>query len=378
MMDTLGSFLRHYLLALQFFTRLPLPARLMAWVGFSPAMMRAAAAHFPGVGWVVGGCSALALWGAWQLLSSVGAMLPLGVIPEAVQVGGAVVPLEGAVPGAAVGAPGSVAVPAASLVPLMPTYVLGCVSALLVVLLSLMASVWLTGAFHEDGLADVGDALGGFASREQALRIMKDSRLGTYGTITLLLVVSLKISLLWLLMLAAGLQATMMALLAVHVLSRWAPLWLIRWLRYVGATDVAGTGSGVRSPDPLAAADTAVASAIAASTSSSAGDVSAGASKSRPMAEDISRRALLAAGLWCLPALLLVLAAFGAGATMALCLVAVVLTWQLGLFFRRRLGGVTGDCLGATQQLVEVGCHLVLVWAVLAHLSAGLPVGSPM
>lgn len=350
MKGALGSFLRHFLLALQFFTRLPLPGRLMAWVGFSPAMMRAAAAHFPGVGWIVGGCSALALWAAWQLLSPAGVMLPLSVIHA----------------------------------PLIPTYLLGCLSALVVVLLSLMASVWLTGAFHEDGLADVGDALGGFAPREQALRIMKDSRLGTYGTITLLLVVLLKISLLWGLMLAAGLQATMMALLAVHVLSRWAPLWLIRWLRYVGSADVAGTGKGqgtgpvVGVPDPLAAADTAVASAIAASTASSGGAVSAGASKSRPMAEDISRRALLAAGLWCLPALALVLAAFGAGVTMALCLAAAVLTWQLGLFFRRRLGGVTGDCLGATQQLVEVCCHLVLVWGALAHLPAGVQTGAPM
>ena len=46
-------FLRHYLLALQFFTRVPVTGRLAAWVGYSPQMLRASAAHFPGVGWLV-------------------------------------------------------------------------------------------------------------------------------------------------------------------------------------------------------------------------------------------------------------------------------------------------------------------------------------
>ena len=49
---------RHFLLALQFFTRVPVTGRLAAWVGFSPAMLRASAAHFPGVGWLVGGVGA--------------------------------------------------------------------------------------------------------------------------------------------------------------------------------------------------------------------------------------------------------------------------------------------------------------------------------
>ena len=47
--------LRHYLLAVQFFTRLPVTGRLAAWVGYSPAMLRASSAHFPGVGWLVAG-----------------------------------------------------------------------------------------------------------------------------------------------------------------------------------------------------------------------------------------------------------------------------------------------------------------------------------
>jgi ABC-type branched-subunit amino acid transport system permease subunit len=58
--------LRHFLLALQFFTRIPVTGRLAEWVGFSPAMLRASAAYFPLVGMVIGGVATLsgALWGA--------------------------------------------------------------------------------------------------------------------------------------------------------------------------------------------------------------------------------------------------------------------------------------------------------------------------
>ncbi|HNN33834.1 MAG TPA: adenosylcobinamide-GDP ribazoletransferase, partial [Ottowia sp.] len=54
--------LRHYLLALQFFTRIPVTGRLASWVGYSPAMLNASAGHFPGVGWVVGAAGAAVLW----------------------------------------------------------------------------------------------------------------------------------------------------------------------------------------------------------------------------------------------------------------------------------------------------------------------------
>jgi cobalamin synthase len=54
-MNPLSRFLRHYLLALQFFTRIPVTGPLAEWVGFSPDMLRASAGHFPGVGWLVGG-----------------------------------------------------------------------------------------------------------------------------------------------------------------------------------------------------------------------------------------------------------------------------------------------------------------------------------
>src|SRR5690606_16763474 len=51
--DNTMQAIRHYLLAVQFFTRLPVTGRLADWVGYSPAMLRASAAHFPGVGWLV-------------------------------------------------------------------------------------------------------------------------------------------------------------------------------------------------------------------------------------------------------------------------------------------------------------------------------------
>ena len=57
--------LRHYLLAVQFFTRIPVTGRLATWVGYSPAMLRASSAHFPGVGWLVAAVavgSYAALW----------------------------------------------------------------------------------------------------------------------------------------------------------------------------------------------------------------------------------------------------------------------------------------------------------------------------
>ena len=276
-MTPVAAGLRHLLLAIQYFTRVPLPARLAAWTGFDPAMMRAAMAHLPGVGWLVGGVSALVLAAAAALLGgSAGSLLAAAV-------------------------------------------------------LATMASVLLTGAFHEDGLADVGDALGGHADAATALRIMKDSRLGSYGTLALLLVLLLKIGLLAAL-LAHGVGTAVTALLVAHVLSRWLPLWLAAWLPYVGgngaAVNVEGQGSG---------------------------------SKSRALAEPAGRRTVRIGGLWVLPALVLSWTGFGVQVLpWALLGVAGLGLW-LGRVFRRRLGGITGDCLGASQQLAEVGLYLVMV-----------------
>lgn len=259
---------RRFLLALQFFTRVPVTGRLAAWVGFSPAMLRASAAHFPGVGWLVGAVGA----GVFLLAQS-------------------------GLPGAA-----------------------GAVAA---ALLSTIATVLLTGAFHEDGLADMADGLGGSSDRARALQIMKDSRIGAFGALALVLALGLKIALLATL---AGQGATNVAaaLLAAHVMSRLAPLFLIRCLPYVGDEGAA--------------------------------------SKSKPLADAIGAGPLLVGILYALPAILLLLLAqplaHAVAALVACVLAASYMAWLLA----RRLQGFTGDGLGATQQLCELAIYLALAW----------------
>jgi adenosylcobinamide-GDP ribazoletransferase len=259
----LAESLRHYLLALQFFTRIPVTGAIADWAGFTPQRLRAAAGHFPGIGWIVAtwACAVYAstawLWGA-----------------------GATVPLAAAAASTA-------------------------------------ATALLTGAFHEDGLADVADGLGGSAGSERALDIMKDSRIGAYGALALVLAVAGKISLLAILG-GHGLSAVLAALIGGHVFSRLLPLLIVRSMTHVG--------------------DTAQ-------------------SKSKPLADQISGGALVVAGLWCLPVLLVLLfwqgAAFvGLGLGFALATV-----WYLRRIFARRLGGFTGDCLGAVQQLCEIAFY---------------------
>ncbi|WP_066270190.1 adenosylcobinamide-GDP ribazoletransferase [Hydrogenophaga palleronii] len=268
------SFFRHFLLALQFFTRIPVTGRLADWVGFSPAMLRASAAHFPGVGWVVGVLTAALLWALLVLLPPV---------------------------------------PAAAWV---------------AVVLSTVFGVWLTGAFHEDGLADLADGLGGSVQRERALEIMKDSRIGSYGAIALVLVLLTKVALLALLAQGSAWLAVV-ALFAAHVTSRTLPLFIIRTLPHVG--------------------DTAQ-------------------SKSKPLADSLSTAGLLAGLLWWALAMALAWWCLPGAPWWAAVLGAVIgLAWMWRLL-QRRLQGFTGDGLGATQQVAEVLFYLglALAWPLLS------------
>jgi adenosylcobinamide-GDP ribazoletransferase len=266
----MGS-VRHFLLAIQFFTRIPVTGALANWVGYSPAMLRSSAAYFPAVGLVVGG-----------LVTALTAALLYG-LPTAYA------PLVAAALGTASG-------------------------------------VWITGAFHEDGLADVADGLGGSYDRDRALAIMKDSRVGAFGAISVVLALLSKVALLTLI--GAFSHAWMCAaLLAAHVVSRTWPLLLIRLLPHVG--------------------DEA-------------------ASKSKPLANQIAWGSLATALAWCAAALAAVVmlapggAAFGlpvwAPAVLASAL-AFIYLWRL---FARRLQGFTGDCLGTVQQLCELAFYLGL------------------
>ena len=274
--------LRHFFLALQFFTRIPVTGRLAVWVGFSPAMLRASAAYFPAVGAVIG-CLVVAL--------------------------------------------------TATLMYYLPTAYAPLVAAAL----GTAWSVWLTGAFHEDGLADVADGLGGSYDRERALIIMKDSRVGAFGTIAVVQALLSKVALTAMLG-AVGTLWMCFALMAGHVVSRTWPLLIIRWLPHVG--DDAGT-------------------------------------KSKPLADQISKGSLILALLWCAAALALsswvaasVLSGID-GQTLTTAQVlpvlkvlacgglasALIFVYLLRLF-ARRLQGFTGDCLGTTQQLCEIALYL--------------------
>jgi len=252
--------LRLFLIALQFLTRLPVPVR----VGFDPQWLNESARHFPLVGAVVGVVAASVLWAA-------GLVFPVGV---------------------AVG-------------------------------LSMAASVLLTGAFHEDGLADTCDALGGAVSRERALEIMKDSRIGTYGAVGLLLVLGLKAVTLAALPLGWALPALVLG----HTASRAAAVSLIRFMPYAGDVDRA---------------------------------------KAKPLARRISTPGFVVAFGWVALGCGLIVACSPDtwGAVLLALVLAIVGTLACARWFRCRLGGITGDTLGATQQLTELLVLLGwLAWA---------------
>lgn len=177
------------------------------------------------------------------------------------------------------------------------------------VLLSLAATVLITGALHEDGLADAADGFGAGGSPERIIDIMKDSRIGSYGAVALILVIITKLAAL------ASLSRvdTALALIAGHTLSRWSSVPLLQRYSYLGTKGAAfgGTTTALR---------TAIATVIAVAICAAA----------------LQRRAIVAVA------------------------VAIVVTVAGGVYYKRKLGGVTGDCLGATNQLVELAVYLAL------------------
>lgn len=270
LIERLANELRLFLLALQFFTRIPITGRLADWVGWSEARMHASARHYPAVGVLVGAVGAGVLWAAQ------------GLWPAAVAVG-----------------------------------------------LSIAATVWLTGGFHEDGLADTCDGLGGSVSRERALTIMKDSRLGSYGALGLIGVLGLKAVTLHALLIS-GLGTAVVALLWAHAASRCVPVLLLRALPYAGDLEHA---------------------------------------KAKPMAQQVGAAELLGALGWTLGLTLLAgETLIRMGQTPAPLIGALLGLGLAGLFclhwFSRRLGGYTGDTLGASQQLSELAA--LLGWLALA------------
>lgn len=255
---------RLFFIALQFFTRLPVPR----WVGFEPDWLQHATRYYPAVGIVVGVATsvvyALAAW-------------------------------------------------------LWPTAV--------AVLLSSAAGIYLTGALHEDGFADICDGLGGGSTPERILEIMKDSRVGAYGAIGIGLLLALKCVVLS----AMPSHVVALALLMAHPLSRVASTTLILRMEYVRPEG-----------------------------------------KAKALAQHMSALEFfigMATGL--LPAVVLVFSgAMAWHGIVAGALAAALATAWLTRRFRQRIGGYTGDCLGAVQQVAEIAFYL----GVLACMQNGAAV----
>lgn len=186
------------------------------------------------------------------------------------------------------------------------------------VLLAVAAQLVVTGALHEDGFADACDGLGGVRSRERVLEIMRDSRIGTYGVLGLGMMLAARVAVLA----ALPPHAVPFVLIAGHAASRASMLWVMASSTYVRGQ---GAATGV--------------------------------------SERLDQRAvvtnLVAAGLAVLPLLLIL-------PMMAVLLGVAGLVgghFAMRQRFEDRLGGYTGDCLGAVQQCSEIGFYLgILAW----------------
>jgi adenosylcobinamide-GDP ribazoletransferase len=242
--------IRLLLTAVQYFTRIRVPA----WVGHAQEQLAGAIRYFPVVGLIVGASGAATLWLAAQVLPA-----PLPAI------------------------------------------------------LATVVTVLMTGAIHEDGLADTCDGLVGGATRERALEIMKDPRIGAFGAIALLLSLLLKISALSLM----TLWTAMIALFAAHAFSRFCAVLCSFAGRYVGSAE---------------------------------------RSRAAPVVTQVKRSDVLVAAVFGLPALALC----GRDAIVAV-IVALVLLGLLSRWCVQRIGGYTGDTLGAAQQVTEIGFYVGLL-----------------
>tara|TARA_R110002167_G_scaffold1767_1_gene8487 strand:- start:47011 stop:47832 length:822 start_codon:yes stop_codon:yes gene_type:complete len=181
------------------------------------------------------------------------------------------------------------------------------------VLMAMAASLLVTGAFHEDGWADVWDGFGGGWSIEKKLAIMKDSRLGTYGAAALFIILLLKFQSL------LALASPVVALILANTLSRVVATSLIYDMPYV-ALDAT--------------------------------------SKVKPLAQHLSTKSLI---ILLVTGLLVSLWFLSIGDCILLFVILFVFRALLAFWFTRQLGGYTGDCLGAAQQSSEIVIYLSLL-----------------
>ena len=181
------------------------------------------------------------------------------------------------------------------------------------IVLSMVVAILTTGAFHEDGLADTFDAFGGGWTKEKKLEIMKDSRIGTYGSLALILALLLKFSLLT----EFKPNITVAVIFIAHVLSRLSPVVIIYFLDYVRIDS---------------------------------------SSKVKPVGDGISFPNLLISFVFAIVPLF-----FFRLETLILIPIMFLVQFVLALWYKKHLDGYTGDALGASQQLSELAILLVLV-----------------
>lgn len=192
-----------------------------------------------------------------------------------------------------------------------------------VVIAALALGLLLTGGFHEDGLADVADSAGAF-SVDSKLAIMRDSRVGTYGALALIVLITARFAVLgdlvW-----TDWTVVLGALIAAHVMARWSSVLLMAWLPYARAEAV-----------------------------------------NKVVAQGVTRTQLLrSSGVATL--CLIPVAALDWPMALLAVPIALIVAALAGLWFRRAFGGITGDCLGAANVVVEIS---VLVTAVTVHVSS--------
>ncbi|MDD4190067.1 MAG: adenosylcobinamide-GDP ribazoletransferase [Mangrovibacterium sp.] len=239
------------LTAVMFYTRIPVPRSLE----FSNDNLNRATRYFTLIGWLVGGTGAAVFYG-------------LGFI--------------------------------------LPTE--------LAIFLSMMATIFMTGAFHEDGFADFCDGFGGGYTRERIFDIMKDSRIGTYGTIGLIGMLGAK----FLVLQALPAVVIPVVLIAGHAFSRLMPVIMIFTSRYSREDE---------------------------------------RSKTKPIGKRGKKADFIIALV-----IALVPAVFSPWPLMVVAIPpALAVTWLFKKYTERKIGGYTGDCLGALQQITEVLFYLCLL-----------------
>jgi adenosylcobinamide-GDP ribazoletransferase len=204
--------------------------------------------------------------------------------------------------------------------------VVGCGAALLhrlliphlsrsvVALVLVVYFVLITGCLHEDGLADTADGFGGGRDKDQILIILKDSRIGSYGATAL--VVSLLAR--YLLLASLPLEHFAAYVISAHVLCRWSSLPLSYFLAPAREQD----GQGFR------------------------------------IAQRTSISSLAIGSIFSFGVVIFALRRAAVAPILAALLVVILSGW----FYYRRIGGVTGDCFGATNQLAEIAVYFCGAW----------------